>query len=280
MVRADIGVLPGVRTVCINGHCRHSAERPHLQRQPACSRGGWRCSVNGAVNMAKGRRAGRRGHGDGLVGAMGDEQVDELGEPGLPLIQQWRVAQAGVEVELRIGDAEDLPVEGGSFDAVLSNFGAIMAPRHEVVATELARVCRPGGTITFTAWPAHGPNERVAATIVDSLPPPPDFATPMHRWSDSDYVRDRFASHAVTFRFEHGTLPVEFASVEHFESTFLNNARPSRPGLPWKLPGAGTPRTRRSTRWSSTSTKPTTEPSGRPGRSCWPSAARPRTDAP
>lgn len=43
-------------------------------------------------------------------------------------------AKAGVEVELRIGDAEDLPVEDGSFDAVLSNFGTIMAPRHGVVA--------------------------------------------------------------------------------------------------------------------------------------------------
>jgi SAM-dependent methyltransferase len=132
-------------------------------------------------------------------------------------------AQAGVEVELRIGDAEDLPVDGGSFDAVLSNFGAIMAPRHEVVAAELARVCRSGGTIAFTAWPADSPNERIAAAIVESLPPPPGFAARTHRWSDPDYVRGRFASHAVTFRFQHGTLPVGFSSVEHFESTFLNN---------------------------------------------------------
>jgi hypothetical protein len=45
----------------------------------------------------------------------------------------------------------------------------------------------------------------------------------MHRWGDTDYVRDLFAPLAVTFRFEHNTLTVEFASVDDFEATFLNN---------------------------------------------------------
>jgi ubiquinone/menaquinone biosynthesis C-methylase UbiE len=55
-----------------------------------------------------------------------------------------RAAEGGVELDLRVGDAEDLPVEDQTFDAVLSNFGATLAPRHPVVAAELARACRRG----------------------------------------------------------------------------------------------------------------------------------------
>jgi hypothetical protein len=38
-------------------------------------------------------------------------------------------------------------VADAAFDAVLSGLGAIFAPRHEVVAAELTRACRPGGTM-------------------------------------------------------------------------------------------------------------------------------------
>ena len=43
------------------------------------------------------------------------------------------------------GDAEALPFADASFDRVLSVLGVQFAPRHQVVADELVRVCRPGG---------------------------------------------------------------------------------------------------------------------------------------
>src|SRR5215218_10080531 len=60
---------------------------------------------------------------------------------------QWRVAVDWVE-----GDAEELPFEDGRFDCVLSAFGVQFAPRHEIAARELARVCRPGGRIGLVNW--------------------------------------------------------------------------------------------------------------------------------
>lgn len=44
-------------------------------------------------------------------------------------------------------DAENLPFETGSFDVVLSTFGVMFAPDHERAASELVRVCRPGGRV-------------------------------------------------------------------------------------------------------------------------------------
>src|ERR1700754_2205716 len=60
-------------------------------------------------------------------------------------------AAHGVQIEWVEADAEALPFADGEFDVVTSAFGAVFAPRHQVVADELLRVCRPGGTIGLTA---------------------------------------------------------------------------------------------------------------------------------
>ena len=60
---------------------------------------------------------------------------------------------AGVRVEWREGDAEQLPFEDAAFDAVLSQYGHMFAPRPEVAVSEMLRVLKPGGTIAFSTWP-------------------------------------------------------------------------------------------------------------------------------
>ena len=61
-------------------------------------------------------------------------------------------AEAQVTVDWVHGDAEDLPFADATFDVVTSSFGCMFAPRHRVVADELARVLRPGGRLVLTAW--------------------------------------------------------------------------------------------------------------------------------
>jgi ubiquinone/menaquinone biosynthesis C-methylase UbiE len=65
-------------------------------------------------------------------------------------------AEAGVEIEWVEGDAEELPFRDERFDVVLSTFGVMFAPRHEVAARELVRVLRPGGRFGFTSWTRRG----------------------------------------------------------------------------------------------------------------------------
>ncbi len=56
-----------------------------------------------------------------------------------------RAADEGLDVNFGEGDAEDLPYPDDSFDAVLSCVGVMFTPDHVRAATELVRVCRPGG---------------------------------------------------------------------------------------------------------------------------------------
>src|SRR6478672_10870968 len=66
--------------------------------------------------------------------------------PALLARGRRRAEAEGLSVDLREGDAEAIPVPDGSFDAVLSVFGAMFAPDHRRAAAELTRVCRRGGT--------------------------------------------------------------------------------------------------------------------------------------
>jgi SAM-dependent methyltransferase len=149
---------------------------------------------------------------------------------GVDITDAWfdearrRAGAAEVDFDLRLGDAESLPVDDGSFDVVLSSFAAIFAPRHDLVASEFVRVCHGGGTFGITAWTPDGKNNAVFSALAERLPSPPEFVTPSTLWGDEDHVRGLFATHDVTLRFERPTFPVTFESVEAFESFVLENS--------------------------------------------------------
>jgi ubiquinone/menaquinone biosynthesis C-methylase UbiE len=76
--------------------------------------------------------------------------------PGMVERGRRRSEAEGYEIEWVEADAEALPFEDGRFDCVGSVFGAMIAPRPRVVAEELFRVVRPGGTVGMTAWTKEG----------------------------------------------------------------------------------------------------------------------------
>jgi SAM-dependent methyltransferase len=113
-----------------------------------------------------------------------------------------RMAEAGVEIELIEGDAEELPFEGDSFDRVLSVFGAMFAPRHEVAAAELVRVCRPGATVSVAAWTPGGVMGQMFRTVGSYFPPPPPEQKPPMLWGVEEHVRELFAPSGAELHFE------------------------------------------------------------------------------
>jgi ubiquinone/menaquinone biosynthesis C-methylase UbiE len=56
------------------------------------------------------------------------------------------------EVDFRQADAQALPFEEGSFDAVVGNFAVLHLGRPEQAAAEFVRVLAPGGRLALTAW--------------------------------------------------------------------------------------------------------------------------------
>src|SRR3954462_10954035 len=79
-------------------------------------------------------------------------------------------AEGGVEIDWVQGDAEDLPFDDRSFDRVVSTFGIMFAPRHEVAAAELARVIAPGGTAVLACWGPYGLNGEMFPMIGKRMP--------------------------------------------------------------------------------------------------------------
>nr|RAV90409.1 SAM-dependent methyltransferase [Aerococcus tenax] len=81
-------------------------------------------------------------------------------------------------VKFQEADAEALPFADASFDVVLSSFGVMFAPNHEKSASELVRVCRPGGKIGLANWTPESFIGRLFKTIGKYVPPAPGLKSP------------------------------------------------------------------------------------------------------
>ena len=121
-----------------------------------------------------------------------------------------RAAAEGLDATFEEGDAEALPYENAQFDVVTSLIGAMFAPRPELVARELTRVCRPGGTIAMANWTPGGFVGQMFKTISKHIAPS-GMPSPV-LWGDPDTVRERFRE---------GVGDLEFAlRMYHFEYPF------------------------------------------------------------
>lgn len=98
-------------------------------------------------------------------------------------------AAAGVEIDWVEGDAEAMPFADSSFDRVVSSFGVMFAPRHEVAAAELARVCAPGGVIGLACWTPDGLIGDMFKMVSSRMPPPPSYAKPPILWGSEAHAR-------------------------------------------------------------------------------------------
>lgn len=92
------------------------------------------------------------------------------------------------------GDAQNLPFEDGSFDAVVSNFGVCHIPDQPRALSEIKRVLKAGGSFAMTNWcgPDISPPFRILYQSVQQhgspdvkMPPGPDF----HQFAREDIVR-------------------------------------------------------------------------------------------
>ena len=147
--------------------------------------------------------------------------------PELLDIAAVRAAALGAEVDWVQGDAEALPFPDHGFDRVLSAFGIQFAPRHEITASELVRVCRPGGAIALANWTPEGIVGQMFAILSRYLPAPPEFASPPPLWGSEEHVRELFSTRDVGLEFERAVTPYTFGSVEELLRFYETNYGPT-----------------------------------------------------
>ena len=142
------------------------------------------------------------------------------------LVEQARenANREGLKAKFDEGDAEALPYDDASFDAVLTMFGAMFAPRPELVAAELKRVCRPGGLIAMANWTPAGFIGQMFKTMGAHVTPPAGMPSPL-LWGVEENVRQRLGegiskleSKPQMLKFAFPFSPAEV--VEHFRSFY------------------------------------------------------------
>jgi len=98
----------------------------------------------------------------------------------------------GLDIEWVEADAENLPFADEAFDVVISAIGAMFVPRHQVVADELVRVCRAGGTLGLLSWTSEGIVGGMFRTMAPFAPPPPPGAQPAPLWGSEGHLNELF----------------------------------------------------------------------------------------
>lgn len=142
------------------------------------------------------------------------------------LVEQARARAAAEGLTIRVdeGDAENLPYDDAAFDVVVSMFGAMFAPRPQLVASELTRVTRSGGQIAMANWTPEGFVGQMFKVTGKHVPPPPNMPSPL-KWGDEQTVRERFSDAIADLKltkrmcvFNYPLSPAEV--VEHFRTYY------------------------------------------------------------
>lgn len=122
-------------------------------------------------------------------------------------------------IEFREADVEALPFDDASFDAVVSTFGCMFAPNPPRVASEMLRVCRPGGKIGMANWTPEGFIGQLFKTIGKHVPPPAGVASPA-LWGTSALLSQLFEAQATSIRAEPRQFLMCYRSPAHWLDVF------------------------------------------------------------
>jgi SAM-dependent methyltransferase len=143
--------------------------------------------------------------------------------PNLLAQARARAQVEGIQIQFDEGDAEALPYADSVFDEIVTMFGAMFAPRPQLVAAEMARVCRPGGRVSMANWTPTGFIGQLFKITSQHVPPPP-VPSPL-LWGDEATVRERLRDGFTRLRFIRRELTMAFPmtppeAVEYFRAWY------------------------------------------------------------
>ncbi len=132
---------------------------------------------------------------------------------------RMRAEAEGLSIDLQEGDAEELAFPDASFDVVLSTFGQMFAPNQERTATEILRVCRPGGRIGMANWTPDGFIGEVFKANGRHVPPPAGLMSPP-LWGTEDRLRELFGDGVSSLEVTQREYVFRYRSPEHWLEFF------------------------------------------------------------
>ena len=132
-----------------------------------------------------------------------------------------RARAEGLDIQFQTEDVEALPFGDGTFDVVLSTFGAMFAPNHGQVAHELLRVARRGGRIGLANWTPEGFIGDLLRLIASHAPPPAGIRSPL-LWGTEPTIVELFGAHATEIRCVRRHFNFRYRSAAHWIEIFTN----------------------------------------------------------
>ncbi|HUP91050.1 MAG TPA: methyltransferase domain-containing protein [Solimonas sp.] len=130
-----------------------------------------------------------------------------------------RAAAERLPMQFREADAEALPFPDASFDVVVSTFGVMFTADHDRAASELVRVCRPGGRIGLANWTPEGFIGQLFRTVGRHVPPPAGASSPA-LWGTRARLSGWFEPHASSITAAERAFVFRYRSPAHWLEVF------------------------------------------------------------
>jgi len=132
---------------------------------------------------------------------------------------RMRAQAEGHAIRFQEADAENLPFPDASFDAVMSTFGVMFTANQHKAASELARVCKPGGQIGLANWTPDSFIGQLFKTIGKYVPPAPGVRSPA-LWGTKTRLEELFGKTAQEIRTTSREFVFRYRSPAHWIEVF------------------------------------------------------------
>lgn len=138
-----------------------------------------------------------------------------------------RAGERGLDIDYRVGDVERLEVGDHAYDVVSSVVGTMFAPDHRAVASELARVTKPGGRLGLANWTLEGGVGAMFGMMKPFQPPPAEGVGNQFDWGREEYVQERLGD-AFELEFERHVSHYRVSSGEEYWAFYSANYGPTK----------------------------------------------------
>jgi|KBSSwiStaDraftv2_1062776.scaffolds.fasta_scaffold104212_2 SAM-dependent methyltransferase len=130
-----------------------------------------------------------------------------------------RAVAEGHTIKFQEADAENLPFANASYDAVMSTFGVMFTPNQERAASELLRVCKPGGKIGLANWTPDSFIGQLFKIIGRYIPPVAGIKSPS-LWGTESRLAELFGPGASAIRTTQREFVFRYRSPAHWIEVF------------------------------------------------------------